>query len=599
MSLALASNPGGATLGGTDTATASDGVATFTGVTISATGVGDTLKASATGVGTGLSAAFTVVDELVVTTEPPADVTAGAAFGLVVKAENADGGVNTSFDGSVTVSEGYLGELGGTTTVNAVNGVATFSGLSITDVYDSDELEVSASGLEGANTTYVNVNAAPASQLITSLSYDDLFLTNASFSVTVYSEDPYSNSATTYTGSVTLALASNPGGAKLSGTATVNAVKGVATFTGVSVSAPGVGYTLKATATGLTAGVSPTFTVEDELAVTTEPPASVTAGAAFSFAASVEDGLGNVVTSYNGPVTVTDAYGYTLLGTTTVDAVNGVATFSGLTLSTETSYDELYVSASGIREAYTNNFSVAAAGATHLAVGSLYGPFLVGSSISITVDAEDAHGNLATTYTGSVTLALANNPGGATLGGTTTVNAVKGVATFTGVTVSAPGVGDTLKATATGLTAGVSLAFTVEDKLAVTTEPPASVTAGAAFNFAASVEDGLGNVVTSYNGPVTVSDAYGYTLLGTTTVDAVKGVVTFSGLKLTEAINFDELDVNASGLKGAYTTYVNVNAAPASRADHLPLRLQLVPDQRAVRRHGLRRGSVRQLRHDL
>ena len=39
-------------------------------------------------------------------------------------------------------------------------------------------------------------------------------------------------------------------------------------------------------------------------------------------------------TSFNGSVTVADAYGYTLGGTLTVNAVNGVATFSGLTEDT-------------------------------------------------------------------------------------------------------------------------------------------------------------------------------------------------------------------------------------------------------------------------
>ena len=237
---------------------------------------------------------------------------------------------------------------------------------------------------------------------------------------------------------MSLALAKNPGGATLGGTITATAVNGVATFTGVTVSAPGVGYTLKATATGLTAGVSSTFTVQDQFVVTTEPPTTVIAGVAFTVAASVEDGLGNVVTSYNGPVTIADADGYTLGGTKTVNAVNGVATFTGLKLTEVTSYDELDISASGIQYVYTNDFSVVAAAASQLSVVPPYGPFLVGSPISVTVDAEDAHGNLAISYTGSVTLALAKNPGGATLGGTTTVNAVNGVATFTGVTVSAP-----------------------------------------------------------------------------------------------------------------------------------------------------------------
>ena len=52
----------------------------------------------------------------------------------------------------------------------------------------------------------------------------------------------------------------------------------------------------------------------------------------------------------------------------------------------------------------------------------------------VLVDADDKFGNIATTYNGPVTITLA---GGATgLGGTVTVNAVAGVATFTNLSIS-------------------------------------------------------------------------------------------------------------------------------------------------------------------
>ena len=47
MTVALANNPGGATLGGTLTATASDGVATFSGLTLTTAASGYTLEVSA------------------------------------------------------------------------------------------------------------------------------------------------------------------------------------------------------------------------------------------------------------------------------------------------------------------------------------------------------------------------------------------------------------------------------------------------------------------------------------------------------------------------------------------------------------------------
>ena len=50
----------------------------------------------------------------------------------------------------------------------------------------------------------------------------------------------------------------------------------------------------------------------------------------------------------------------------------------------------------------------------------------------LTVDADDSSGNLLSSFDGTVTVALANNPGGATLGGTLSVTASGGVATFSG-----------------------------------------------------------------------------------------------------------------------------------------------------------------------
>ena len=58
-----------------------------------------------------------------------------------------------------------------------------------------------------------------------------------------------------------------------------------------------------------------------------------------------------------------------------------------------------------------------------------------------------------------VTLALGNDPGLGTLGGTVTVNAVHGVATFNNLSIDQPGVGYTLTASSPGLTGDTSNSF--------------------------------------------------------------------------------------------------------------------------------------------
>lgn len=79
--------------------------------------------------------------------------------------------------------------------------------------------------------------------------------------VTVRIEDASNVLVTSSTAAVTLAIGTNPGGGTLSGTLTVNAVGGVATFSDLSIDAAGVGYTLVASSSGLTSDTSSTFDI--------------------------------------------------------------------------------------------------------------------------------------------------------------------------------------------------------------------------------------------------------------------------------------------------------------------------------------------------
>ena len=73
----------------------------------------------------------------------------------------------------------------------------------------------------------------------------------------------------------------------------------------------------------------------------------------------------------------------------------------------------------------------------------------------------DQFGNVLTSATGIVSVALGANSAGGALLGTTTVNAVAGVATFSDLRLDRPGSGYTLVASAAGLTSATSAAFDV------------------------------------------------------------------------------------------------------------------------------------------
>ena len=79
--------------------------------------------------------------------------------------------------------------------------------------------------------------------------------------VRVAVQDPFGNTVFTSTAPITLAIGTNPSGGVLSGTVTVNAVGGVATFSNLSIDQVGKGYTLTAASPGLTGATSIPFNI--------------------------------------------------------------------------------------------------------------------------------------------------------------------------------------------------------------------------------------------------------------------------------------------------------------------------------------------------
>jgi hypothetical protein len=595
VTVAIGTNPGGGSLGGTKTVNAVAGVATFAGLTIDKAGAGYTLAASSGGLSGATSAAFTIAagaaTQLAFTTEPPASTSAGAGFGVVVTARDSLGNTATGFAGNVTVAiTGGTGKAGaalrGTATVPAVSGVATFSALSIDSVGTGYTLTATATGLTAATSTALTVAAAPASRLVFTTQPAGA-TAGVGFGTVVTARDSLGNTAIGFTGNVAVAITGGTGkaGAALRGTTSVAAVAGVATFAGLSVDSAGTGYTLTASATGPANATSAAFTIAaapaSRLAFTTQPPASVLAGAGFGVVATARDSLGNTATSFTGNVTVaitggTGKAGAALRGTTSVAAAAGVATFAGLSVDSAGAGYTLTASATGPANGTSAAFSVGSAPAARLAFTTQPLSTTAGTGFGVSVTARDSLGNTATGFTGNVTVAITGGTGtaGAALRGTTTVAAVSGVATFSALSVDSVGAGYTLTAAATGPTSGTSATFTISaasaSRLVFTTEPPASGTAGAGFGVVVTARDSLGNTAVSFVGNVTVAIAAGTgkagaALRGTTTVAAVSGVATFSALSVDSAGTGYALTASATGPTSATSTAFTIAAAPASR----------------------------------
>jgi len=174
---------------------------------------------------------------------------------------------------------------------------------------------------------------------------------------------------------VTLAFAANPGGGTLAGTKTVTAVNGIASFSGLWIDKAAAGYTLTATATSLTSATSSAFTINPgaptRLAFGTQPSdAEGNAVISPAVTASIIDAYGNTATSATNAVTLdfgvniwksVFAPGSALLGTKTVNAVAGVATFSNLRVDKPGNGYTLTANAGALTPGTSNPFAVSLA----------------------------------------------------------------------------------------------------------------------------------------------------------------------------------------------------------------------------------------------
>src|SRR5439155_1362415 len=253
--------PRGASLSGTPPAAAVAGVAPFSPLSVDKSGTGYTLSATAGSLSGTTSAAFAItpaaVAQLAFTTQP-SSTTAGAAItpAVQVTARDARGNTVPGCSGAVTVAIGAnpaVGTVSGTATVAAVAGVATFSTPSIGKSGTGYTLTATAAGLSGATSAAFAITPGSATQLVFTLQPTTATAGGTiKPAVRVTARDALGNTATGFVGNVTVAIGTNPAGGTLGGTRTFAAIAGVATFPSLSINQAGSGYTLSATAVGLT-----------------------------------------------------------------------------------------------------------------------------------------------------------------------------------------------------------------------------------------------------------------------------------------------------------------------------------------------------------
>ena len=386
---------------------------------------------------------------------------------------------------------------------------------------------------------------------------------------------------------VTVAIGTDAGpGGVLGGLTTVSAVAGIATFANLSIPQAGVGYTLVSTATGLTTATSPNFNIAAGAATQlafTVMPSTTAANAAMSPAVqvTVQDALGNRILAATNAVTVaigTNPSAGVLAGTRVVNAVSGVASFSGLSLNQGGTGYTLTANATGLTAATSTAFDVGAVlPATLLAFAIQPTDGIAGDPLSpaVQIEVRNANGERVTTSRDAVTLAFAANPGAGTLSGTKTVNAINGIASFTGLTINKASGGYTMSATSGTLTATTSAAFAVTPaaptKLRFLSQPAnAKGNVAQASSISAAIADAFDNTVTTATSNVTlalgsspwrsiVSGGGGTVTATSLTVAAVGGIASFANVRIDKPGVGFALSAASTGITSGASNEFNIN----------------------------------------
>jgi invasin-like protein/Big-like domain-containing protein len=298
-------------------------------------------------------------------------------------------------------------------------------------------------------------------------------------------------------------------------------------------------------------GSAGTPTVSASLSTVTAASPITAGGAASTITVTAKDGGGNPISGATVILAATGT-GNTLTQPAGTTAADG--TIIGTLASTKAEGKTVSATINGVAINQQASVTVAPAPAAALAFTTQPSNAQANAPIvpAVTVDIRDAFGNHVNSGA-NVSMAIGTNPGSGTLAGTTTQQAVNGVATFDDLAINNTGTGYTLAASSGSLTGATSSAFNITPPapsatLSTVVAGTPSFSAGGSSAITVTVQDGLGNplsgvtvtlsssavgdVVTQ---PSTTTDGSGVTAgsvsatsAGSRTITAVAGGVTLN-----------------------------------------------------------------------
>jgi uncharacterized repeat protein (TIGR01451 family) len=382
----------------------------------------------------------------------PSSATAGSTFSFTVTAQDQFNNTDTGYGGTVDFSSTSAGSLPNPSTLT--NGSGSFNA----NLINAGNKTITAtdtanSSITGTSNT-IAVSAAAATHF--GVSAPSSATAGSAFTFTVTAQDPFSNTDTTYAGTVDF---SGTSAGSLPNPSTLT--NGTGTFT----------------ANLVTAG-SQTITATDRATIVATPngatevgnTVTITTAAAHGYAVGQQVTISGVgVAGYNGTFTITSIPTTTTF--TYTAAATGLAASGGGTVTS---------GATGT----SNTITVSAAAATHFGV-SAPSTATAGSAFNFTVTAQDQFNNTATGYAGTVH--LSSSDGAATLPPNATL--ANGTGTLSATLLTAGPQTITATDTANSSITGTSSSITVSASagLAISVAGPATVIAGTQVTYTLSL----------------------------------------------------------------------------------------------------------------
>jgi ELWxxDGT repeat protein len=529
----------------------------------------DTVTNTITGSQTGINVNPAAASRLAVSGFP-SPATAGAAGNVTVAAKDPYGNTATGYGGTIsfTSSDAQATLPGNYTFVAADAGAHTFTvTLKTSGSQSLTATDTTTSTITGSQTG-ITVTPAAADHLVFSVQPSNAVAgVDISPAVTVQILDRFNNLLTSdNSDSVSMVIGSNPSNGTLLGNTTVIATGGVATFSTLSITKAGSGYTLSASSGSLTGATSTNFTITASVSqfAVTGIPSAVISGQAQNVTVTAQDSLGNTVTSYAGTVrfTSTDTAAVLPANYTFVAADAGVHTFS---VTLETAGTQSLTVTDTVTTSITGTEAGILVKPSSFLVNGFPSPTNAGTAQNFTVTAQNANGTTATGYTGTVHFtssdAQAVLPVDSTL--------ASGTGNFSATLKTAGTQSITATDTVTSSIAGTQSGITVNPLSASTLTVagfPSPVTAGVANNFMVTAKDVYGNTATGYRGTVrfTSTDTKAALPASYTFTSTDSGVHTFTGtLKTVGTQSITGTDVHTSTITGTQSG-ITVNPASAS-----------------------------------